>query len=348
MNLELMNPELIYPYGEAQVTGVIKNQAEDFRVDENLGFNASGDGEHLLIQVEKTGLTTVELIDYVARDFDIKPHDVGYSGHKDKLAVTRQWLSLHLPGRMNSLEIPTSTKYRLLEHSWHNRKLRPGAHRSNSFQVVVRDVGDYPAATQSQIDQISISGFANYFGEQRFGRGQDNVAQALHHFTNARRSRKLSRTRRSLYLSALRSFLFNRVLSRRIESGYWAKPVSGDVFMLAGSHSIFYEAISADIIQRYQQLDLSSTVSLYGSGSRLLELEAAELEDQVIASYPDIAQCLLDQGAKLQMRNTRALVEDFEVDYDQSENMMMIKATLPAGCYFTTLLNHFVDTSLHR
>ena len=73
---------------------------EDFRVDEVLGFIPSGEGEHLFLKIEKSNLTSFDLIDRVASDFGLKPRDIGYSGLKDKQAITRQWLSLHLPGQM--------------------------------------------------------------------------------------------------------------------------------------------------------------------------------------------------------------------------------------------------------
>ena len=205
-----------YPYGEPHQTGAIKSQVDDFRVVENLGFEPCGEGEHLFLCIEKTDLTTQDLIEQIAREFSVKPRDIGYSGLKDKLAVTQQWLSVHLPGQMNSVEIPSSSHYNLLQHGWHNKKIRSGSHRSNSFEVMVRGVADLSDQTQHQIDDVKTFGMANYFGEQRFGARQDNVERAIHSFTNERRARKLSRTKRSLYISSLRSFLFNQILSRCI------------------------------------------------------------------------------------------------------------------------------------
>jgi tRNA pseudouridine13 synthase len=85
---------------------------------------------------------------------------------------------------------------------------------------------------------------ANYSGEQRFGARQDNVERAIHTFTNERRTRNLSRTKRGLYISAMRSFLFNQILSQRIELGHWRRPLDGDVFMFNRSNSIFCEPIN--------------------------------------------------------------------------------------------------------
>lgn len=333
-----------YPYGKPCQTGVIKSQPEDFRVIENLGFEPCGEGEHLFLHIEKTSLTTQDLVDQVAREFSVKPRDIGYSGLKDKHAVTQQWLSVHLPGQMNSTEIPSSSDYKLLQHNWHNKKIRPGSHRSNSFEVIVRNIDELSEQTQQQIDELTTFGMANYFGEQRFGSQQDNVERAIHTFTNERRTRKLSRTKRSLYISALRSFLFNQILSRRIELGHWKKPLNGDVFMLSGTHSIFCEPVSDEISERFARQDLSSTASLFGIGNRLLEAEALAVENDVLSQHDDIVKCLTEQKSKLQMRSTRISVENFTAEHDAEALSLKVCVTLPAGCYFTTLLAHFIDT----
>lgn len=333
-----------YPYKEPNMTGVIKSQPEDFRVIENLGFEPCGEGDHLFLHIEKTNVTTPDLIDQVAREFSVKSRDIGYSGMKDKVAVTRQWLSVHLPGKMNSIEIKPSSVYHLLSTGWHNKKIRPGSHRSNRFEVMVRAVTELSNQTQMQIEAIRQYGIANYFGVQRFGIRQDNVDRAIHAFSNDRRARKLNRTKRSWYISALRSYLFNAVLSRRIEKGHWKQPLTGDVFMLSGSHSLFSDAIDDSIIERFQQQDISSSASLYGEGSRKLLHEALALEDEVFDQHPQIIECLDRQKVKLQMRSTRVAVDAFEVEYNQQQETLKIQATLPKGSYFTTLLGHFIES----
>ena len=339
-----MSGKLRYPYGKPAIIGSIKGQAEDFKVSEILGFEPHGEGEHLFLWIEKSMMTTHDLIEQVARDFGVKARDIGHSGLKDKIAVTRQWLSLYLPGKMCSLELPDISEYKLLAHAWHHKKLRPGTHRSNQFEVIIRNVESVPEGVWQQLDLIRNLGMANYFGQQRFGLQGDNVERAIHAFTNARRARKLSRSKNSMYISSLRSFLFNCILSRRIGHGFWYKPMSGDVFMLSGSQSIFYEAINEALLERYDEFDLSSTISLYGSGKRLLQGDALALEDQVLAEYETINQCLNQQKARLQMRATRVAVQDLTVTHDLPGKSLHIQVTLPRGSYFTSLLNHFIDT----
>lgn len=339
-----MNIALVYPYGAAQVSGTIKAQPADFKVVENLGFEPSGEGEHLFLLIEKSGLSTHELIDALARDFKLKPRDIGYSGLKDKLAVTQQWLSLHMPGQMHQFEMPEINGYTVLQQGWHHRKLKPGTHRTNSFEVIIRNLEGFTEETARQIDSIKSMGMANYFGQQRFGERRGNVSRAIQIFSNPRKTRKLSRNKRSLYLSALRSHLFNQTLASRIESGYWQQPIEGDVFMLTGSQSIFQEALNDDIRSRYQNFDLSSSASLFGEGDSKLADQASAIENRVFSEYPEIVECLLRLKVKLQMRPIRVAVEDLDVEHRGKEKSLLIKATLPSGSYFTTLLDHFIDT----
>lgn len=333
-----MVQELVYPYGSVVASAVLKSRPGDFRVNEELGFEPAGQGEHLLLQVEKSGLGTQELISRIAKDYSIDPKLIGYSGLKDKHALTRQWLSLHLPGKSDASGPLQGSGYQVLNQGWHTRKLRPGTHSYNSFRIHLRDLSDFSEQTRGQLDVITGQGFANYFGSQRFGRQQDNVRQALDELPR----RRLKRSRRGLLISALRSNLFNRILAQRIHLGYWDRPLDGDVFMLRGTRSIFTETLDEDLLERYRQLDIASTGSLYGAGQTLLGGIPAQIEAQIFAESGEITNCLDQQGAKLQMRALRAVVDNFSYDYEAADRSLIIKVDLAPGCYVTTLLEHFV------
>jgi len=135
------------------------------------------------------------------------------------------------------------------------------------------------------------------------------------------------------------------VLSKRIQQGIWDKPVEGDVFMLRGSQSIFHEPINDKLLERYNRQDISSTISLYGSGTRLLQAQAQEIEDSVLTEFENITHCLLQQNAKLQVRSTRVAVTALNLEFDEPNATLLVKARLPRGSYFTTLLNHFINTN---
>src|SRR5690606_5709138 len=71
----------------------------DFHVDEILDIPLAGDGEHVWVQVEKTGLNTRDVADALAVHAGVRPADIGYAGLKDRQAVCTQWFSIPVPLR---------------------------------------------------------------------------------------------------------------------------------------------------------------------------------------------------------------------------------------------------------
>ena len=91
--------ELPRAYGGPVLRATLRATAEDFRVEEILGYDADGHGEHVLLWVEKRDANT----DWVARELakfaGVPPVAVGYAGLKDRHAVTRQTFSVQLAGK---------------------------------------------------------------------------------------------------------------------------------------------------------------------------------------------------------------------------------------------------------
>lgn len=336
---------LTYPYGEPKLTGIIKAQAQDFRVFEELGFTPSGQGEHLFIQVQKTDLTTFNLIELIAADVGIHPRYIGYSGLKDKLAVTRQWLSLHLPGMKTLPSFSEHGQYQVLDAQWHDKKLRVGTHRTNRFEIMIRNLTGQSDDFAKKVAQIQQFGFANYFGQQRFGQRQDNVSQALRILNNRHKAKRLSRTKKSLYISALRSELFNQVLAARIKQGIWKAPLDGDVFMLAGTRSVFQESLNEALLQRYREMDIHCGLSLVGIGESQVKGRAREIEDSVHKENDEIVFTLHNQGSKQDMRAHRSAAQLLQFSIEADPNTLQLSVQLARGCYLTTLLDHFIKTA---
>ena len=100
---------------------------------------------------------------------------------------------------------------------------------------------------------IGTRGVPNYFGEQRFGRDGGNIAlgQAVLD------GRRVSRHKRSLGLSALRSLRFNEELDRRVKAGTWDSLEPGDMANLDGSGSVFeVEELTPELRRRCAALDI--------------------------------------------------------------------------------------------
>ena len=123
-----MSNELPRAFGASVMQARFRGTPEDFFVEELPGFEPTGDGEHLLLTLEKRGLNTAFVAKRLAQWAGIAEMGVSYAGLKDRHAVTRQRFSVHLPKRQApDLVDLASDDLRVLASTWHNRKLPRGA-----------------------------------------------------------------------------------------------------------------------------------------------------------------------------------------------------------------------------
>src|SRR6056297_1521751 len=122
--------------GVPGISGVLKQREDDFLVDELPLYPPSGEGEHLMLFVEKHGLSTSYMIGVLARHFGVRESDIGYAGLKDKTAITRQHVTVHVPGkRMEDFPDLRDDRVRILWAEMHDRKMRRGHLAGNGFSI---------------------------------------------------------------------------------------------------------------------------------------------------------------------------------------------------------------------
>lgn len=336
-------PAWSYAYGQPECHARIRSVAEDFRVDEVLGFAADGEGEHLLLQVEKRGANTAWVARELARIAGVSVRDVSYAGRKDRNAVTLQHFTLWLGKQQEpDWKAHAHPEYRVLSSVRHRRKLRLGALKGNRFQLVLRDLSMPIETLDTRLDLIRRCGVPNYFGAQRFGRDGNNIARAACFFADPRSIR--DRDLRGLLLSAARSLIFNAVLSERISRRNWNTALAGEICMLEGSHSIFYNDGTDPALQaRVASGDVHPTGPLWGKGETLVSNEAAAIETKVAGEYASFARGLELAGLAAARRSLRLLVPDLQWQ-NVDRHTLALKFFLPAGTYATTVLRELIET----
>ncbi len=324
-------PGLPLAWGGPALTGALRSTADDFVVEEQLGFVASGAGEHVLLWVEKRGQNTEWVARQLARFAGVAPVAVGYAGLKDRHAVTRQHFSVQLPGRADPDWAAAGIEgVTVLSAARHARKLPRGALQGNRFELVLRNVAGDREAALGIVESIRAGGVPNYYGEQRFGRGGDNVAQARAMFAG----RRVERAERSILLSAARSELFNRVLARRVGEGTWQRLVEGEVCQLDGTGSIFGpQPIDAALVARCEAGDIHPTGPLWGAGELRCGEPLRALEQAVADAEPDLAAGLVAAGLKQERRALRVRVGGLEARFE--DDALRLAFSLPAGAYAT-------------
>lgn len=158
------------------VGGQIKQRHEDFLVEEVPLYDPTGEGEHIYLLIEKKDLSTSHAVGIIANHFGVDERHVGYAGMKDRRAITRQVISIHVPGKKPE-DFP-SIRHEKLTVLWtdqHTNKLRLGHLKGNRFSIKIRGV---KATAALQADRVlrtlEKDGVPNFFGEQRFGARLNN------------------------------------------------------------------------------------------------------------------------------------------------------------------------------
>jgi len=326
--------ELPRACGEPPLTARLRASPEDFQVEEILGYDPDGVGEHLLLWVEKRGANT----DWVARELakfaGVPPVAVGYAGLKDRHAVTRQTFSVQLAGRPDpDWSTFPHAEVTVLAATRHSRKLKRGALRGNRFVLVLREVEGDRAQAESVLQRIATHGVPNYFGEQRFGREGGNVAQARAMFAG----RRVDRDKRSMLLSAARSQIFNQVLAARVERACWDTPLEGEVWSLAGSRSWFGpEPFSDALAERLARGDIHPSGPLWGQGEPPTQGDAGALEREIGAAHGDLVAGLAAARMDQERRPLRLLPGHLR--WRWLDDAMELSFELPAGAYATVVV----------
>ena len=319
-------------------TALLKAECADFVVKEQLGYDMSGDGEFVAVKVRKTDCNTLFVGEQLAKFAGISARNMSYAGLKDRKAVTEQWFSLQMPGQPT----PDFSQFSLegveiLDVTRHQRKIRIGSLQGNHFEILLRNVEE-TNELKVRLDFLAKNGFPNYFTEQRFGRDGNNLTQALR-WANGEIKVK-DRNKRSFYLSAARSEIFNLIVSKRLELNLAQQILVGDVLQLNGSHSWFVVDESEDLAQLQQRLaqqDVLLTAPLIGEE----EKSAVDFEHEIFAQHQALFALMRQERMKAARRPILMQPQHFQWQFEP--NGLRLQFALPAGGYATALIRELVN-----
>lgn len=319
-------------------TALLKAECADFVVKEQLGYDMSGDGEFVAVKVRKTDCNTLFVGEQLAKFASISARNMSYAGLKDRKAVTEQWFSLQMPGQPT----PDFSQFSLegveiLEVTRHQRKVRIGSLQGNHFEILLRNAEETDEL-KVRLDFLAKNGFPNYFTEQRFGRDGNNLTQALR-WANGEIKVK-DRNKRSFYLSAARSEIFNLIVAKRIELGLAQQVLNGDILQLNGSHSWFVVDESEDLAQLQQRLaqqDVLLTAPLISEE----EKSAVDFENEIFAQHQALFDLMRQERMKAARRAILMQPQHFQWQFEP--NGLRLQFALPAGSYATALIRELVN-----
>lgn len=325
--------------GPPRAGAVIRRTPADFRVSERLGLTLSGSGEHFWVCVRKEALNTADVVAWLAERAGVPRRAVGYSGLKDRHAITEQWFSVHLPGRPDPVLRPAPAGMTVRESGRHYRKLNRGTHSANVFRLVLRDLDAAPDELEQRLHTVARDGVPNYFGAQRFGRDDGNWLRGRAWLTGTGEAPRRHSVR-GLWLSAVRSRLFNQVLAERVRRQCWNRPLAGDILQPEGSRGLFAEPDEPRARLRVAAGEVHPTAPLPGRGGMASSRACRELEEAVLAPHAAEVEALAAVPVDAARRSTRLLVG--ELQWQRRDNCMELSFSLPAGAFATSVLEELV------
>lgn len=328
-------------YPELEMQAQFRSTDEDFQVSEVTNRELVESGPHLYLYIEKKGSNTHWLARKLANHAKVDLKDVGYAGLKDRHAVTRQWFSLPIKNKEPDLtHVFSGDEFTLIKKGFYGVKLKRGALGGNQFKLTLREVSGDKAQIEERLELIKRNGVPNYFGSQRFGHDNENLRQAAKFYDTGKRPRNRQKT--SMYLSASRSYLFNQMLAKRVQTNCWANPIEGEVFGFSGSMRGFQKEGSEEEQLRFQDKEIHPTCAMWGGGESLAQSELLRIENDIAENNLLFKDGLEKQRMKQERRATRLLLPDLCWNW-QSETELVLEFELASGLFATSVLRELGD-----
>ncbi len=327
------------PDGNPPVSGTIRAEPADFRVEERLGFEPDGGHGHFLLWVEKQDTNTLQVARALAACVGRPPQEAGFAGMKDRRAIARQWFSVPAVKGAEPAVGLAGDGFRVLAVHPHSRKLRRGALAGNRFQIRVRDPAGDGNALAERLARVQSRGFPNYFGPQRFGSGGANLPRVQQWMARGWLPR--GREARAFVLSSARALAFNAVLGQRVAGGSWNRLLPGEIVNLTGSQSVFAaEQPDETLQQRCRDGDVSPTGALCGTGGMQPTGEAGRLEIEALAALAPLPERLGAAGLRAERR--ALCVRPVAFSHRFVGDGIELGFELPRGAYATSLLRELL------
>ena len=153
---------------------IIKQVPEDFYVEEIIKLKPKKTGAHTYFWLKKTNWTTMRAVQQIARRCRATKRRFKFAGTKDKFAITKQAVSAFKIEpeilediRLKDIEIEIIGKG--------DEQISLGDLEGNKFVIIVRDLAAKDLKDFAKRVKETKKGFKNYFGPQRFGRGNTHL-----------------------------------------------------------------------------------------------------------------------------------------------------------------------------
>lgn len=305
----------------------IKQIPKDFFVKEVVDLKLDCNGSYSYFKVTKVNYTTLRAVEAIARALNIDSKKIGFSGTKDKFAVTVQYFSVPFV-KQERLEKVSIKDLKLEYVGKGNDPLFLGNLKGNKFKIVVRNIHELPN---------KINKFKNFYGRQRFSTNNIEIGRALvkkdfktalnllkefddekeaiiEHLEFANNDfigalRKINKRRLQIYIHAYQSFLWNEM----------AKISNLEEIPILGFGT---------------KLD-DATKQLAGT---ILDKEGIKLSDFIFRQFPELSSSGNSRKSIIYVSDVEfSRLEDDE--FNPSMKKTTVSFSLPKGAYATVFID---------
>lgn len=134
--------------------------------------------DYLHFTLVKRDWTTIKAIRHIAKRLHVSLKRFGYSGMKDKNAITAQRISAWKIDGKRLLNLKIKDLW-IKDIEYSNNRINLGEASGNRFTIVIRKIPMNKKQIRQKIEKFSelvnTEGIPNFFGPQRIGRSGDNV-----------------------------------------------------------------------------------------------------------------------------------------------------------------------------
>ncbi|MGL2368961.1 tRNA pseudouridine(13) synthase TruD [Helicobacter pylori] len=367
MNLNFM--PLLHAYNHASIDFHFNPSARDFCVHEVPLYEFSNTGEHAVIQVRKSGLSTLEMLQIFSQILGVRIAELGYAGLKDKNALTTQFISFpkkYAPLLEKNTHNLQERNLKILSLNYHHNKIKLGHLKGNRFFMRFKKMTPLNAQkTEQVLEQIAQFGMPNYFGPQRFGKFNNNHQEGLKILQN---QTKFAHQKLNAFLiSSYQSYLFNSLLSKRLEiskiiSAFSVKEnleffkqknlnINPNTLKALKNQAHPFKILEGDVMCHYPYGKFFDALELEKESERFLKKEAAPtgLLDGKKALYAKNLSLEIEKEFQHNLLNSHAktlgsrrffwvFVENITSQYVKEKAQFELGFYLPKGSYASALL----------
>lgn len=172
-----------------------KTIPEDFIVKEILNYNLDWVWDFFYVFFEKKGINTMDVINSICKEFNLKRNNLWIAWLKDKDWTTQQWLSIHKKylkhcwGEKIFLSFIKWIEWiiTIILTWWHSIPLSVWKNKWNYFTIILKKRETLPALLKNKLEENLINSLSqwipNIFWYQRFWKWNKNFKKVLKIFS---------------------------------------------------------------------------------------------------------------------------------------------------------------------